>query len=380
MKQFETRSTSRQTAESNPITLRQGDRVRLVFVPFLVDNPASPKASVDGYFIYQKKTASGRWVPVPTVPLSTLKDGEGFKLTLHAQELMTLLEGLVPLYRLYRDQGIPKGRKTFMEVDKSLANFVSLGQKDLSAFLESHSDEAATLLLKLVRWLATSSGRRDAATKLASMAPEQMPTFAALLGLAAIKDALAYWKQNQNNNAEEFWQRALSDRTYVLSQVFAYPVVVIGSKAYVGGKQISRTGGKEADFLLAAESTDAMTLIEIKTPKTKLLGAEYRDGVFPLSRELAAAVAQVLRYRQSLMRSFDNLTAELPARLTLGDPRCIVVSGHSEELSSQVMRENFELQRERLQGVTVITYDELFRRLERLITLLEGPVEAKDDE
>jgi len=36
------------------------------------------------------------------------------------------------------------------------------------------------------------------------------------------------------------------------------------------------------------------------------------------------------------------------------------------------MRESFELQRERLQGVTVLTYDELFRRLERFVALLEG--------
>lgn len=36
------------------------------------------------------------------------------------------------------------------------------------------------------------------------------------------------------------------------------------------------------------------------------------------------------------------------------------------------MRESFEMQRERLQGVAIITYDELFRRLERLVILLEG--------
>jgi hypothetical protein len=34
-----------------------------------------------------------------------------------------------------------------------------------------------------------------------------------------------------------------------------------------------------------------------------------------------------------------------------------------------VMRENFELQRERTHGLTIITYDELFKRLERLVEL-----------
>jgi len=38
------------------------------------------------------------------------------------------------------------------------------------------------------------------------------------------------------------------------------------------------------------------------------------------------------------------------------------------------MKENFELQRERIQGVTISTFDELFFRLERLVALLEGPL------
>jgi Domain of unknown function (DUF4263) len=358
----------------NPIVLREGEQVRLVFVPSLVDNPANPKASVDGHFIYQRKARSGRWAPVHTVSLSTLKDGDAFKLTLHAQELRTILEGLVPLFRFYEEQGIPKGQKKFIEIDKGLAKFISLGEKDLTSLLNSQSEDATTLLLKLVKWLATSSGRREAAAKLSSMAPEQMPAFTALLGLAAVKEALEYWKQNHSNSSEEFWQKSLAERAYVLGQLFAYPVVVIGTKAYLGGKQINSKGGKEADFLVATESTNAVIIIEIKTPQTEILGAKYREGVFPLSRELSSAVAQVLRYRQILMRRFDSITAESSTRLTLGEPRCVVVAGRSAELTDQYRRENFELHRERIQGVTIITYDELFLRLERLVSLLEGPL------
>ena len=337
----------------------------------LVDNLANPKASVDGHFIYQRKAKTGRWLPVRTVALSTLKAGEGFTLRLHAGELLALLEGLVPLYRFY-EQGIPQTPKTFVEVDAGLAKFVSLGEKDLTALLETNADDAAGMVLKLVRWLATSSDRSKALSKLMSMAPDQMPALTTLLGLAAMKDALAYWKRNQNNNSEEFWQKSLTDRAYVISQVFAYPIVIVGSKAYVGGKQVSNKGGKEADFLLSTESTHAVILVEIKTPQTELLGAKYREDVFPLSRELSSAVAQVLRYRQSLMRRFDSITAELPTRLTLGEPPCLIIAGHSAELTDQNMRENFELQRQRIHGVTIITYDELFLRLERLVALLEA--------
>lgn len=374
MKTYEMRSTSRSSAGCNPIVLRESDQVRLVFLPTLVDNPVNPKASVDGQFVYQRKQRGSRWQNVTTIPLSTLRAGEGFKLSLHAQELRTLLEGLVPLYQFYKQQGIPRGQKTFVELSPALTKFVTLGHKDLTTLLDTNSEDATTMLLRLVDWLATSSERRGAVEKLVSMAPQQLPTFTALIGLATVKSALDYWKQNRTNDSEEFWQRTLAERAYVLSQVFAYPVIVIGTKAYIGGKQLSNRGGKEVDFLVSMESTEAVILIEIKTPRTPLLAPQYRDGVFPLSREVSGAVAQGLRYRQYFMRQFDSITAELPRRVTLGEPRCLIIAGNSAELADRSMRENFELQRERMHGVTIITFDELFLRLERFVALLEEPL------
>lgn len=353
--------------------LREGEQVRLVFVPFLVDNPSNPRASVDGHFIYQRKAKSGRWIPVPTIPLSSLKAGDEFKLTVHSEELLALLQGLVPLYKFYEQQGVPRGQKTFVQVDSKLANFVTQGGKELTALLDSQPGDASAMLLNLVRWLATSKDRRQTADRLVRQAPEQMPAFTALLGIAALKAALTFWEQNRDNHSEEFWQQSIEDHSYVLAQVFAHPVLVIGSKAYLGGKQITSHGGKEADFLLAAECTNAVILVEIKTPQTDLLGAEYRNGVFPLSRELSSAVAQVLRYRQTLMRQFDSITSDLPSRLTLGEPPCLVIAGDSAQLATQSMKENFELQRERARGVTIMTYDELFLRLRKLVNLLEAP-------
>lgn len=370
---IETRSTSLRTADCSPISLRETDRVRLVFIPTLVTNESAPEACVRGHFVYQKKSANDDWIPVASAPLSSLKSGEGFKLELHSAELLTLHRGLSPLFGLYREHGIPRGRNTFVRVRKGLAQFLALGDRDLTTFLESHSEDASVTLLKLVRWLATSPQGAESASRLAALAPEQLPSLNAVLGLAALKNALVYWKENDANSSEDFWQMALGERAYVLSQVFAYPVVIIKSKAYVGGKRITNRGGNLVDFLAAVESTDAVILIEIKTPHSRLLGAEYRDGVFPLSTELAGAIAQALRYRQSLMCDFHSLADGQSKPLTLGEPRCLVIAGHAaRELTDAVRRENFELQRERLQGVTVITYDELFRRLERVIKILEA--------
>ena len=107
--------------------------------------------------------------------------------------------------------------------------------------------------------------------------------------------------------------------------------------------------------------------LRVKKTRNRIEKQQILDALIDTANELANA------YRQSLMRRFDSITAELPSRMTLGEPRCVVIAGNSAELSGQHMKENFELQRERMQGVTIITYDELFLRLERLVTLLEAP-------
>jgi hypothetical protein len=374
MSEIKTKSTSLRTAECEPIVLRQTDHIRLVFLPMLIDNPAAPEACVRGQFIYQKKLTRNQWGPV-TAPtsLSGLKAGETYKLELHSDELLRLLRELSSFYRIYRQHGIPRGRATFIKLEASLARFLALGQADLVSFLESHREDAATTLLKLIKWLARSSSGGQVASRLAALAPEELPSIAALLGLATVKDTLRYLKENATNEKEEFWQTTLADRAYVLSQIFAHPVVVIRAKAYVGGKQINNRGGNVVDFLATVESTDAVVLLEIKTPQTRLLGSEYRDNVFPLSVDLSGAIAQVLKYRQSLMREFNNLMVGQSKPLTLGEPRCVIVAGRADtELSIPAKRESFELQRERIHGLTIITYDELFKRLERLVELGEG--------
>ena len=203
------------------------------------------------------------------------------------------------------------------------------------------------------------------------MSVEKLPDLNALVGLAALKEAVEYWDQNRFNSDEEFWQQALSDRVFVLSQLFAFTTVVIREKVYVGSKQVTNRGGNVVDFLSRLKTTDSTALIEIKTPRTKLLASEYR-GVFPFSSELSGAVTQVLNYRQSLISEFHAITAEESTRLTLAEPRCLVIAGDSTELNTNAKKERFDLQRDRIQGVTVVTYDEMFEKLKTLMEVLQG--------
>jgi hypothetical protein len=55
MDRIETQSTSRKTATTSDIVLREGPQTKLLFRPEIVDNTGRPEAAVRGRFLYQKK-------------------------------------------------------------------------------------------------------------------------------------------------------------------------------------------------------------------------------------------------------------------------------------------------------------------------------------
>jgi len=202
----------------------------------------------------------------------------------------------------------------------------------------------------------------------------QLPDLNARLGLASLKATLAMWKENQDSTDEDLWQKLFEERAYVLSQVLSFPLVIIRNKPYLGGKGIDNTGGKYSDFLAANTLTRSAVIVEITTPLTPLLCGEYRAEVYPFSQELSGAIAQVLQQRRTFL---DNplLHKESGSETSPAGIRCIVVAGHiGRQLADATLKENFEMQRQSLHGVTVLTYDELFRKIEDLIGLIESPV------
>lgn len=184
-----------------------------------------------------------------------------------------------------------------------------------------------------------------------------------------VVDILHTWDGNKENDDEGFWQITLKENVYAIGQVFAVPVVFIKDNAYVGGMNINKQDAKLVDYLFSMESSRESVLVEIKTPVTKLLGREYR-ATYPESRELAGAVAQALDYREWLVRSITTLPPPAGQTLEAFVPRCVVLAGNgSKELDSTPKRRAFERYRANLKDVEIVTYDELFRKLEVLANL-----------
>lgn len=192
-----------------------------------------------------------------------------------------------------------------------------------------------------------------------------------------LADVLQTWNGHQQNSDEEFWQLTFNENSYVLSQVFAVPMLFIKDKAYVGGMTLERTDSRFVDYLYSAESSREAILVEIKAPTTALLGGSYR-GNFPPSKELAGSIVQVLNYRAELSRHLPSLTDKTDVRLSTFSPKCAIIIGNgSAELKDHAARRSFELFRASLKDVEVVTYDELFRKVEILAELFRVKQSAK---
>lgn len=188
-----------------------------------------------------------------------------------------------------------------------------------------------------------------------------------------LKNILKTWQENKENSCEEFWQNLFSENSIVLSQVFSYPIILLQDTAYTGGKKIDNTGGHLVDFLLTNNLSQNTALVEIKTPKTKLLGSLYRNGIYNISTEITGAILQISNYKDSFTKDYHRLKSESEKNFYAFNPQCMVIAGTWEtEIIESTQRKSFELFRNGLKDVQLITYDELFRKIQILIELLEG--------
>ena len=186
-----------------------------------------------------------------------------------------------------------------------------------------------------------------------------------------LQQALQTWERERRNSREEYWQELFDARPELLAPTVNGRAFALKSKCYVGGKTIDNRDGNILDFL--AQHDGDVVLIEIKTPATPLLGAEYRANVYPPSRELVGAIVQALHYRLSLLNDLHGLHSISPS-LQVHDPTVFVVIGDAErEGLSGAKRRSFQIFRHSLKGVDILTYDELFNGLSNQAVWMEPP-------
>ena len=143
------------------------------------------------------------------------------------------------------------------------------------------------------------------------------------------------------------------------------------------GSNIFTGAGKRSDAVMRSKGfISSLVFCEIKTHKTALLEKEpYRSAVYPPTRELAGAVAQVQKTVAKALRTMNENIHEFydddgtPTDIQVSSIRAkqIVVIGNLAELSvngrsNPEKTSSFELFRNAFHDVEILTFDELYER------------------
>lgn len=364
-------STSPKSARIDSIVLRETSTTQLLFAPELIDNLKNKSASVKGAFYFQKKLASGEFIDHKELNLNTLRAEEWIRLHLKSDELYKLIQNVNSYYAFYDEHGIPYGKNEFAVVDtesKKVLDYIISNEEILKNLFQYDDGE---LFIKCMKSLSNIGNLGDVTNILAKLEIEDISGINNILGIAQLKKILKLWNQNKNNHQEEFWQKTFEKYPWILAQCFATPTIIVSGKAYVGGKTIANVDGKIVDFLYKNRLTDNLVLIEIKTPNTALLGNNYRTGIYSISNELSGAINQILIYKDSLQKHFHHLV-QAGEHEDVFNPKCVIVAGNTNTLINHDNKANFELFRNELKNIQIVTYDEVFTKAQLLLNMLEG--------
>lgn len=374
------KKTSLDSADVEPIVIRDGKVTRLVFRAQVVNNVRDQQQPVKGSLVWQRRTradASSPWQDETHFKLTSMQAGTGIQLSLKTDELFLLTQVVRGLYGKFWKAGntLPADGDEF-----ELADYAKIAREldatdNIADLFNAVGEDAFG---EVVRLLTDGKNAGTAVEQLAKLKPDDLADLGAVAGLSACREAVDLWLANSTEPSEEFWQKALTQRSFVLSQVFSAPVLLLCGKSYVGGKDAFNKGGKETDFLLRSALTGHLLLVEIKTPTTQLLEkTPYRNGVYAPSTELAGAVAQISVQRDTLVKEFNALRVKTEdstgEKLRLAEPRCLVVAGSTDQLAEADQKSAFELFRAGQRQVDVIAFDELFGKVQCLIDLLGQP-------
>lgn len=174
---------------------------------------------------------------------------------------------------------------------------------------------------------------------------------------------------------ESWWQDFFEDNQWIFGYGLKYQIIrVVQPQANLGGAIFTGSGARRGDFLGATSGDARFTVVvEIKTPGTPLLQGDepQRNGAWSLTREFTDAVTQAQAYANSwaIESQTRSNTLELAKRkLLVVHPKAIVVIGClTELLSDETKASTFQLFRESLHGIEVLTFDELLERAKFIV-------------
>jgi hypothetical protein len=205
------------------------------------------------------------------------------------------------------------------------------------------------------------------------------PNLVTRLALAQIQldqqEAIKEFKTSLTSHAndEAYWQQFFETYPWMLQSAFSAAVFFLRGEAYLGGKMpVGRQGkgGVATDFLFVDASTKSFAVVEIKTPKSGLVGSLYRgeddtgydNEIYAMHTDLSGGIVQVRNQITVAIEHFQSVLEKSEHEINRVHPKGVLVIGSTESLS-QRQKDSFNQFRHALHSLTVITFDELLNRL-----------------
>jgi hypothetical protein len=189
---------------------------------------------------------------------------------------------------------------------------------------------------------------------------------------------------------EEYWQDFFSNNDWIFGYGLNYKFLTIDSnQPNYGGEKFTGKGKQKGDYLTHSESNNIKftVLVEIKKPTSLLLAKslktkehlKYRNGAWLLGSELLGGVSQVQVNCKSWQKSAEDIVNKelIENKIYTVRPKGILVIGNTSEFENDIEKiTSFELFRQSINNVEIVTFDELCERAKFIIGNLN---EDKDD-
>lgn len=135
------------------------------------------------------------------------------------------------------------------------------------------------------------------------------------------------------------------------------------------GKSLDNSQGNIVDLIYQNSLSSNLALVELKTPQTPLIGSKYRN-TYTLSKEVIGAVNQLLKYKDSIYKNWFSLVIPSQKMKNVFSPKCLLITGNMEDINEE-QQVTVELFRNELRSVEIVTYSELFKKIEHVLSLIK---------
>ena len=336
------------TSTLSPVVLSESEHIQVSFAGKQVDNRADKQKNIKGRLVIKKKAKKELFEDIEKYGRKDLRIHDWVEIELDTEETYKLWQGLDHYFACFSGKLTDPAREIVF-VEKSPE------YEKLRTLL---SDRVG--LERIIEKMDTS-------------------TLNAVLNIDNLKRVRRIMKKNMDNDNEaSFWQPFFEENSWILSQLFHAPVMFFKGKRYVGGKGIEGHGGQNTDFVYKNDITDNVAIIEIKSPRKPIFDQQYRQA-YKVSSEISGGIAQLLLQKDNLIKQYTSLLANSDEYFRATNVESYLVCGTVGNLGKKE-KDAYENFRNELRSVHIIGFDELLKKVENLLKLLEGTPDSAEIE